>query len=927
MPALSDQIAARAAAKLPLPKERRAPLVLEPYERFIRVEMQRLQMRHRAGAGGREICRGHAAVLDAILRNLWERGRNNLSEQAQREFPQMSVVAIGGYGRGELNPYSDLDVMLLHYGQVARQKPLPHLDQMIQSILLPLFDLGFKVGHSVRTIQDCVEQANADMQTKTSLIEARLIIGDHMLFARFQKTLVAKCVVGHEESYILSRLEDQASRRKRHGNSPTMQEPNVKNGGGGLRDFQNLIWMAFFKHRARSLDELQAGEFITSKEAAALEKAYDFLLRVRNQMHYQTGRASDVLLRSLQPTIASKMGYADRSPSRRLEAFMRVYYNHSRLIHLITRTVEDRLALLPRNGPLPRIGRLIRRPFARKSSPPVDGFTFQDGQILAASKRVFRDSPRRLIRVFHHAQQRGLRLHPDTAQLIRHQLDLIDRTFQRDDQVRDTFLDILNRRGHVARVLRPMHETGFLGKYLPEFGRMTCRVQHEFYHQYTVDEHTLVCLEKLDLISDSEKGFLARYAEMFQKVEHPCVLYFAMLLHDAAKGQEGNHSTEGAQIAQKVGRRLALEARIITPLKLLIEEHLTMAQISQRRDLEDAAVIRKFSRIIQSVENLRMLTLHTLADSLATSDKLWNGFKNSLLLDLHHKTKAELEGNTVFIRKEATRQRLQIQEAVAKAMPRTISDEELEIHFRALPPRYYQIHTPKEMVTDLVLTHRFLALQLSEDTNAALHPVVAWKNDTNRGYTRLKICTWDREHLFNIMAGSFAAAGINILGAQAFTRNDDIVLDTFFVTDLQLGGPVSKADRDLFESILVRALTQEDVDFDALIAKKTSGNLPYPSLTGDEIELRISFDDTASENRTVIEVESEDRLGFLFDASRILAELGLNVRVAKVLTENGAAIDSFYVTEAGRRTQLTAEQQKKVDIALRKGLKSAGKMP
>jgi len=920
---LPDLIAARAAEKLPLPKERAAPIVLEPYERFIRVEMQHLQMRHRAGTGGRDICRGHAAVLDALLRNLWERGRNNLSEQARREFPRMSLVAIGGYGRGELNPYSDLDIMLLHQGQVARQKPLPHLHQMIQSILLPLFDLGYKVGHSVRSIEDCVEQANQDMKTKTSLIEARLISGDPRLFAWFQKAIVAKCVEGHVDNYIQARLEDQATRRTRHGNSPTMQEPNVKNGCGGLRDFQNLIWMAFFKYRARSLDELRAGDFISDREARDLEKAYDFLLRVRNQMHYQTGRSTDILTRNLQPSVASKLGYTDRSPVRRIEAFMRVYYNHSRQIYLLTRTVEDRLALLPKSGAFPRIGRLIRRPFARKPSPPVDGFIFQDGQILPSSKRVFRDSPRRLMRVFHHAQQRGLRLHPDTAQLIRHQLDLVDRAFQRDDQVRDTFVDILTRRGQVARILRAMHETGLLGKYLPEFGRLTCRVQHEFYHQYTVDEHTLVCLEKLDHISNTEKGMLLGYSEMIQRVEHPFVLYLAMLLHDAGKGQDHDHSEIGAELAAKVGRRLQLEPRSIDALRLLIAEHLTMAHVSQRRDLEDPAVIARFAATVQSVENLRMLTVHTVADSLATSDKLWNSFKNSLHLELYHKTKAELEGNTVFLRKEETRERRQLQESVAKAMPRTISEEELDIHFRALPPRYYHIHTPKEIVTDIVLTHRFLGLQLSDEPTQGLHPVLAWKNDKNRGYTRLKICTWDREHLFCTMTGSLAAAGINILGAQAFTRNDDIVLDTFFVTDLHLGGPVKKGDRDLFESILVRALTRDDVDFPSLIAKQKGGALPYPSLTGEEIELRVAFDHNASEDRTVIEVEAADRLGFLYEASGVLAKFGLNVRLAKVLTENGAAIDSFYVTEVGQRKPLTKERQAAVVAALRKALRPA----
>src|SRR5947208_2394874 len=347
-----EQIEANAAARLALPPGRQPGQELARYKTFLKVETHRLKMRHRAGAGGKQICRGRAMLMDVLLRYLWETAKNSLSEQAKKEFPQLSVVAIGGYGRAELNPFSDIDFMFLHNRQIAGLRPLPYLSRILDGILYPLWDLGLKIGHSVRSIDDCITVANSDMQSKTSLIEARLIAGDEALFNKFQKTLVSKCVEGHVPEYIRMRIDDQAARRNKFGNSACMQEPNIKNGCGGLRDYQNLLWMCFFKYRARSLKDLEAHGLTSDAERKQLEAAYDFLLRVRTEMHYHTNRAVDVLGKNLQPAVAYNLGCHERSPSKRIESFMRDVYTHSRNIFLITRTLEQRLALLP--APKPR---------------------------------------------------------------------------------------------------------------------------------------------------------------------------------------------------------------------------------------------------------------------------------------------------------------------------------------------------------------------------------------------------------------------------------------------------------------------------------------------------------------------------------------------------------------------------------------------
>ena len=914
MPTLLEKIAASAAARLPLPDGRRPGQEVERYKIFLKVETHRLKILHRAGAGGRELSRARAAILDVLLRSIHD-ALGTTAPGGAKKLPALALVAVGGYGRGELNPQSDIDIMFLHDGgAVARANPHPWL-ALLQTGFL--WDLGLQVGHSARTVADCVQVANGDMQSKTSLIEARLIMGDAGLFQQLEKAVLGKCVQGHEDEYIAARVQDQAVRHKKHGNSATMQEPNIKSGCGGLRDYQNLHWMAFFKYRTRTTADLEKRELIGATEGRQLEAAYDFLLRVRNDLHYYLPeRPVEVLSKNVQPAIAHNLGYPERSPSRRIEKFMRDLYTHSRHIYLITRNVEQRLALLPQPQRLPDLRRMLRNRLDQVKQQLVDGFKFLNGEIHPASRRVFRDQPRRLMRVFLHAQQRGFRLHPDLVQLIRQELPLVDRKFLHDEHVRDTFLEILNQRGNVAPILRAMHEAGLLGKYLPEFGKLTCLVQHEFYHQYTTDEHTLVCLERLDQVWEAEQPPFRHYAEMFRALERPFVLYLALLLHDSGKAlHTGKHAEVGGQIALRVGQRLHLDGATTHSLRLVIEHHLTMVQIAQRRDLDDEAVIRTFAAQMQNTSNLAMLTLHTLADSTGTSDKLWNDFKDSLHRTLYAKTREVLDGGTNFLRAEA-RQRELLEEEVSRVLPSSFGEDELHAHFANLPPRYFQIHAAREIVSDLVLAHRFIHHQLGEQ-DRALEPVLAWHNEPDRGFTSLKVCTWDRAGLFSKIAGALSASGLNILSAQIFTRADGVALDTFFVADARTGTLAGREERERFESLLLKVLTEDDVDLGALIAKLKPARPTYPSIAGERMPTRLAFDNDTAETSTVIDLETEDRLGLLHVISQALAEMDIDISLAKIQTEKGAAIDSFYVRDADGGKILATERQKFVEHRLR----------
>ena len=924
---LIKKIAADAEVRLSLSPQRSAADELARCKAFLKVETHRLKLQHRSGAGGLAICTARAAILDALLRHLWDTAKAGLSPQAREEFPALALVAIGGYGRAELNPHSDIDFMFLHDGQIAAGRPLPYLSKIIDGVLYPLWDIGLKIGHSVRSIEDCITVANTDMQSKTSLIEARLIAGDQKIFDRLQKVVVAKCVVGYEGKYIAARVEDQASRRLKHGNSAFMQEPNIKNGCGGLRDFQNLLWMSFFKHRTRSLRELEMREFVSGDERTQLEAAYDFLLRVRTELHYHANRPMDVLGKNLQPAVAHNLGYNERSPSKRIEKFMRDLYTHTRNIYLITRTLEQRMALFE-----PVEKRLsLRAWLPRRSAKPaetVDGFQFIDGEIHAVSNRIFRDSPRRLMRVFLYAQQRRLKLHPDLAQLIRNQVSLVDREFQNDEHVRETFLTIVRQRGNVAVILRAMHEVNLLGRYLPEFGKLTCLVQHEFYHQYAADEHTLVCLEQLDKIWEATEPLGKNYTPLLQNLERPGVLYLALLLHDVGKAEEhkrGEHASASAVMALRAAKRLRLDPAITQTLRILVENHLLMAEVSQRRDLDDTSVIRNFARQVQSAENLNLLTLLTFADSQGTSDKLWNGFKDSLLWQLHARAISLLTGGSEFVRATA-KQRELFQEEVRQLASKPINHEELQAHFACLPPRYFEIHSAREIVDDLELAHRFMH-RLVRENDRALAPVTAWLDEPDRGYNTVKICTWDRAGLFGKIAGSLSASGLNILGAQIFTRTDGMALDTFYVNDARTGNLAKREQHDQFAVLLEKVLNNDPVDLPALIARQLPNRTNYQAYAGEQMATEIQFDNSASDTRTLIEVETEDQLGLLYAISRTFADLALDISGARIVTERGAAIDSFYVCELDGGKVTAPERLTALEARLREVIKQLKPKP
>ncbi len=895
MKALLAKIESNAEKRLPLPPGRKPAEELARYRAFLKEETARLKILHRGGESGLTVCRARAAVMDHLVRHIFAATKRAFP--ARGRAPRMSLVAYGGYGRAELNPASDIDLMFLQGdGPDLEGDAFATFGEWTGGVLYTLWDIGLKVGNAVRTVEQCVAVANTDMQSKTSLLEARLVDGSASLFNELKRKFLAQCVRNHEDEYIAQRLSDQRSRRAKHGNSAAMQEPHIKNGCGGLRDFQNLLWMTYFKLGDRTLEDLQEAELIDRSERRQMEAAYDYLLRTRNELHYTTDSAVDSLTANVKPPVALGLGYTERSPRLRVEHFMRDYYTHARNLYLITRTLEQRLALVqtPKRGDK---GPLRRRKVGGKKHPEIDGFRIVDDHLTAPSRAVFREDPHRLIRCFLYAQQRGLPLHPDLVQMVRQLVagGLVDGRFLRATGVTETLLEILNQRGNVAPTLRAMHEAGLLGRLVPEFGKMTNLVQHEYYHQFAVDEHTLVCLEKLDLIWDATEPPYRHYSDLLQGIERPYVLYLALLLHDSGKAFPGRrHEIVGGELALKAAKRLRLNAPTTQTLRLLIELHLLLVQVSQRRDLEDQEVIRQVANQVGRIETMDMLMLHTFADSMGTSDTLWNGFKDTLLWQLYRKTREVLLGGTEFIRAEV-RQREKLKADVRAMLPKTFAPDEIDAHFNGMPARYFQLHDARAIARDLTLAHRFMHLQLTV-ADRALEPAILWQDAPDRGYSGVHICTWDRAGVFSKLTGAFAAAGLNILAAQIYTRPDGIVLDDFVAVDARTAQLPEPRTRDRFERIVIEILAKGANPRKYL--ERSPIYEPLYQQAGEEfIPTTVRFDNSSSDHFTVMDLEAEDRVGLLFAVTRALSKLGINIALAKILTEKGAAIDTFYVTD------------------------------
>ena len=896
------------------------------YKRFLKIENHRLRLAHQAGGGGREICRRRVNLLDVFLRQLFDDASQACPGPANGKAPMLALLAIGGYGRGELNPYSDVDLLFLH--DYAPAKVPAHISEFIMQVLYVLWDIGLKVGHATRSIHEACDHANQENISKTALLEARYLTGREELFTTFSTRFEKACIRGREEAYIRWRQQDQLTRHLKYGPTVFLQEPNLKSSPGGLRDYHNLLWSAYFLERAGDTEvSLTQRHFITDKEQRTLERAYDFLLRVRTDLHYLTRRSADSLSLQLQGQIANRFGYRQKGILRRTEAFMRDYYHHARAMALITQTLFTRLI---ENSPADAEAKpasTLRRFFSlrpTRASEKFDGFISQDGLLYPEKSDVFAKDHFRMLRAFEHAQTRDLRLSSELQQLIRANLHLVtNRTFQYARTAREIFISILSRRGQVGRILRAMHEVDLLGAYLPEFGELTCLVQHEFFHRYSADEHTLVCIEKLDQLIDPANTRVNGYRRIFEKLKDPFTLYLALLLHDTGKATSARHHAEASAVfALKVATRLQLSSERRRSLVLLVDNHLTLSSTAQRRNLDDPATVIEFSHIVKDRANLDALMLLTLSDGQGTSDEAWSDWKESLVWQLYNAARSYLaEGEGAYLRNR--RQRETQRRAVAADLDASFADE-IDAHFQWMPDRYFETFDAESIAEHLRLLREFLErLHTRDEPAAALRPAIRWKVQPERGHTECWVCTWERRELFAKIAGSFAAAGLSVLSADIYTRADNLALDIFRVSDRQQRGTLDPQDIDSVESTLQQALAVDKFDFTPLLQKARRRRRPPVRMQELDFPTRTVITNEATNLYTLLEVQTPDRPGLLHELLRALGDLKINVVLSRIATEKGAAIDSFYLTDqsGGRITDPEVMQkiQTTVQQAVLKG--------
>src|SRR5256884_1082137 len=671
-----EQVLAHAASRLAATGARRPTEVLPLYKKFLKVEEHRLRLKHQAGGGGREICSRRAELVDVLLQYVFGAAEASARGNGAAKVP-LALVALGGYGRGELNPFSDIDVMLLHHQE--KKWISPHLEEMVQQVLYLLWDSGFKVGHSTRSIKEAVAQANQDMRTKTAMLESRFLAGDAELAQEFRRQFRSKCVNGYEREYVEMRMQDQVTRHKKFGDSVYLQEPNLKSGCGGLRDYQNLLWMTYFKEGSLSTNQLVGKDWLSESDQRRIETAYDFLLRLRTDLHYATGRATDILHISLQEQIAKRLNYSPRNGQLRSEALMRHYYEHTRNIFRVTERISAQFG----SGHVTSRTRSLFSflPLIRPDKTPVgESFFIRNKQLHPDRRDLFQKDPEQMMRAFQLIQEYVLDLSPEAADLVSRSLEQVTRTYQYARGPREIFTAILSRKGEVGRVLRTMHRVDFLGRYIPEFGQLTCLVQHEFLHRYTADEHTLVCIDKLDAVIKTDDSKLIAYRKIFEQLDDPFVLYLALLLHDTGKAVGAwPHSEASALFAQRVATRLQLSPEQRKSLILLVDHHLTLSNIAQQRNLDDPATVVEMANVVKDQTNLNKLMLLTLADGQGTSAEAWSDWQESLVWQLFHQTSRYLADQKSYF--EQTRiERESLQRSVAKNLSLDYAAE-IESHF------------------------------------------------------------------------------------------------------------------------------------------------------------------------------------------------------------------------------------------------------
>ncbi len=856
------------------------PQVLDSLKALVKDAREAARTALEADGNGRRCAAGLSLFQDELIRLIYDYTIAHVYRATNpSDAERMAIVATGGYGRGLLAPGSDIDLLFL-----LPYKQTPWGESVAEYMLYLLWDLGFKVGHATRTVEQCLKLGFSDITIRTALLDSRLILGDTQLFAEFEDRFRSEVVTGTARQFIDAKMAERDERTRRAGESRYKVEPNIKDGKGGLRDLHTLQWLSkYIFNQEVGAAAVEAGIF-TPEEVQTFRRCEDFLWRVRCFLHFLTGRAEEVLSFEVQPSMAQSLGYTSREGLRAVERFMKHYF-------LIAKDVGDLTTILC--GAL-EMQQLKTSPGYKRLLSPLSwkmrrevrqktDFRIDNDRLNVADPDVFARDPVNLIRFFAQAANTGAYLHPDAIRLLRGSLRLIDDKLRHDSEANSIFLSLLTAHGNPEASLRHMNDAGVLGRFMPEFGRIVAMMQFNMYHHYTVDEHLLRTLGNITAI---ERGDLAAELPLstaiFSSIQNRRALLVAAFIHDIGKGRKESHSTVGARIARKVCPRLGMTAAETELVAWLIQEHLTMSNFAHSRDISDPDTIRAFANIVQSPERLKLLLLLTCADIRAVGPGVWNGWKGQLLRTLYHETEPLVAGGHTQIPRAE-----RIDQAQA-ALRNALADWHSES-----VDRFIDRHYPNYWLRTDIATEVVHANVVRDAMRSRAKFATAVKTDSFTAITELTVFAPNHARLLSLFAGACAAAGANIAGAHITTTRDGYALDTFLL-NREFRDDEDELRRAKRITDTIQRLLNGKEQLPALLQKRRIGSRGVEAFT---VEPEIVINNALSDRLTVLEVSGRDRPGLLYELTSALSDLSLDIASAHVTTFGEKAVDVFYVTD------------------------------
>lgn len=834
-------------------------------------------------------CAGRLSFLqDEIIRVIYDFAyyhvyRTKNPSAAER----MSVVAVGGYGRGTLAPGSDVDLLF-----VLPYKQTPWGEQVVEYILYMLWDLGLKVGHATRNIDECVRLSRQDMTIRTAILEARYIWGDKQLFDELITRFDEEVVAGTSSEFIAAKLKERDERHERQGATRYLVEPNIKEGKGGLRDLNTLFWIAKYHYRVNKQAELVKKGVLSRSEYNRFVKDEDFLWAVRCHMHYLTKRPEERLSFDVQREIAQRLSYTQHPGMKDVERFMKHYFLVAKDVGDLTRILCAGLEnqhVKSSQGRGHVFGDLVKRLRPGKggeAAQPVKGlpgFEVEHRRLRAKTDTVFKDDPVNLLRVFHVAHRENYNLNPDLMKLIRRSLKLIDGSVRKDPEANRLFLALLTSRQAPEHILRTMNEAGVIGRFVPDFGKVVAMMQFNMYHHYTVDEHLI---RSMGILNQIERGEVAKShplaTELIGTLQNRKILFVAMFLHDIAKGRPEDHSIAGARVARKLCPRFGLTPSETETVAWLIEHHLDMSTVAQSRDLSDRKTITDFAHMVQSLERLKLLLILTVADISAVGPGVFNGWKGQLLRTLYYETEPHLTGG------HTKGSHVQAVETAKRQLLERLTDwteEERQTYVGRHYKPYWLRIDPETAFAHASLIH--------EADKSGKRLSCSVKTHAFEGITEITVRAPDHPRLLSVIAGSCFVAGANIVDAQIDTMTDGFALDTIFVSRVLPNDEDEIRRGERIVELIGKALEDEPD-----ILEKTVKKTPMKArVKAFKVEAETLVNNSWSDDYTVVEVSGLDRPGLLYDLTRTIATLNLNIASAHISTFGERVVDVFYVTD------------------------------